>query len=390
MASVLQDSERPSSPDVSVLIVAGEASGDLHGAAMLGELKTLRPDISTFGIGGNALAECGTELLFHASQTNVTGFAEVVRNYPFFRKVFRTIVSEVRRRRPAFAVLVDYPGFNLRLAKVLHQEGIPVFYYIAPQLWAWKEGRVKTLQSTVRALTVLFPFEVEYFARHGVPARFFGHPLVNRLQSEREDRMDRAVRLRGNDPRKIIAWLPGSRPNEIRRHLPIIVKAIDALGSDYRHVIARAMTVDPEYLSTFLQSIAGSLTGVEIHDDSSVVLQAADVAVVKSGTSTLQAGLIGTPFCLMYKTSTLSYVIAKRLARISSLGMVNILAKKEIVREFIQSACTPETLTAEVHDLLHNTERTATMTKEFSDIQTQLFEEDSYLRTARFVAEKFL
>ncbi len=370
----------------SILVVAGEASGDTHGGMLLRELKKLRPGIQAFGIGGDALAAEGTELLFHASETNVTGFAEVVRKYPFFRRVLSTVIAEAQRRRPAFAILVDYPGFNLRLAKTLHQEGIPVFYYIAPQVWAWKEGRVKTLERCVNELAVLFPFEVDYFAKHGVTAHFFGHPLVNRLQAAQHDRVADAKNVKGDDPRPLIAWLPGSRPNELRRHLPVILKTIQLLGSDYRHVIARADTVDPTYLASFL----GSVVGVEIHDDSSVVLEAADVAVVKSGTSTVQAALIGTPSCVIYKTSSASYWIARTLATVDSLAMVNLLAGKKIVREYLQGDCTADNLAEELNDLLNNHKRRKTMIDEFANLTTLLGEKDSYARTARFVAERFL
>lgn len=370
----------------SILVVAGEASGDSHGGMLLRELKKLQPGIQAFGIGGDALEAEGTELLFHASETNVTGFVEVVKKYPFFRRVLSTVIAEAQRRRPAFAILVDYPGFNLRLAKTLHQQGIPVFYYIAPQVWAWKEGRVKILQRCVDELAVLFPFEVDYFAKHGVAAHFFGHPLVNRLQAARQDRVAGAKNVKDDDPRPLIAWLPGSRPNELRRHLPVILKTIQLLGSDYRHIIARADTVDPSYLTSLL----GSVVGVEIHDDSSVVLQAADVAVVKSGTSTVQAALIGTPFCVIYKTSTVSYWIARTLATVDSLAMVNLLAGKKIVREYLQGECTAENLAEELDDLLNNRKRRKTMIDEFATLTTLLSEENSYTRTARFVAERFL
>lgn len=370
----------------SVLVVAGESSGDGHGAMLIRELKKLHPAISTFGIGGNALESEGADLLFHASQTNVTGFVEVVRKYGFFRHVLRTVVEEVRRRRPVFAILVDYPGFNLRLARILREEGIPVFYYIAPQVWAWKEGRVQILKDCVDALAVLFPFEVQYFAGHGISAHFFGHPLVNKLAASEHDRAEQVRELKGNDPRPLIAWLPGSRPNELRRHLPVILHTIGALGSDYRHVIARADTVDQNDLVQYLQSVVG----VEVHDDSSVVLEAADAAVVKSGTSTVQAALIGTPFCVIYRTAPASYLLGRMLAKVDSLAMVNLLIGKKVVREFLQGNCTSGNLEAELRDLLENTGRKENMLEEFVALREMLREDDSYARTAAFVAERFL
>ena len=198
----------------SLLFVAGEASGDSHGAALLRSLRSSLPEYSIFGIGGDQLIDEELEPLFHISETQVTGFVEVAKRYSFFRAALRKVLEEARKRRPEFAILVDYPGFNLRLAQGLHELGIPVYYYIAPQLWAWKEGRIRYLQKFVKKLIVLFPFELRYFSERGVPTEYFGHPLINRLEKEQDERSLAAQSIIGDDPRKIIAYMPGSRQNE--------------------------------------------------------------------------------------------------------------------------------------------------------------------------------
>lgn len=369
-----------------ILVVAGEASGDAHGAALLRELKALRPDITTFGIGGNELAAEGTELLVHASETNVTGFSEVLRKYRFLKGVLDSVIAEASRRRPSFAILVDYPGFNLRLARSLHELGIPVFYYIAPQVWAWKEGRVETIRSYVDDLAVLFPFEVDYFRGHGIDAHFFGHPLVNRYRSEAEERKTAVKRLIGTDPRPIAAYLPGSRPNEIRRHLSVIVDTVERLGTDVRHIIARAETIDRDHLLALLPNVAG----IEVCDNASVVLEAADAAVVKSGTSTVQAALLGTPFTVIYKASAFSYLLGKTLAKVDTLAMVNLLAGRTVVREFLQGECRAERLADELRDLLDNGTRRSEMLRDFEELQEMLGRPDAYRKTAEHVAQRFL
>lgn len=374
------------SSDNSILVIAGEASGDAHAASLLRELKSFRPGLHVFGVGGDALLRQGAELMVHASETTVTGFVEVARRYRFLRGVFNSVLERVRRQKPSLAILVDYPGFNLRLAPLLRREGIPVLYYIAPQVWAWKEGRVKILRESVDELVVLFPFEVQYFARHGITAHFFGHPLVNRLEEEKEERRAKASALKGDDRRPIIAYLPGSRPNEIRRHVPVLSDTAALLGERYRHIVARAETISPDELRALLPP----KSSVELHDDAKVVLQAADAGIIKSGTSTLEAALIGVPYGVIYKTSFLSYRIAKTLAGVDSIAMVNILEGRPVVREYLQERCTPSQLADEVRRLLQRTEERKDMCETFDRLRHELYVPDTYRQTAAFIAERFL
>jgi lipid-A-disaccharide synthase len=364
-----------------VLVIAGEASGDRHAARLIEAIHHRRPDVNFFGIGGERMREQGTHLLFDASQMNVIGFIEVVKRYRFFRSVFRETVALARLHAPSFAILVDYPGFNLRLAQKLRSLRIPVVYYIAPQVWAWKEGRVDTLRRYVDDLIVVFPFEVEYFARHRIKAHFFGHPLVDQFAADRP----RKRSTRRKDERPTIAYLPGSRPEELQRHMPVICKVIRMMGTGYRHLIPLAPTLDRSMLKKF-----SSLADFRIVDDAHDALRAADAALVKSGTSTVEAALLGVPFAVIYKTSNLSYQIAKRAIKVSSIGMVNLLAGRKIVREFVQSEVEASRLVEELHRLLEDTVYRETMRSGLRKVASDLGDPGAASRAAEYIIDRYL
>jgi len=366
----------------NVLIVAGEASGDRHAARLVAAIHGQRPGIGFWGIGGDLLRREGVETLYDAAETNVVGFIEVVRRYRFFRGIFRTIAAEALRRRPALAILVDYPGFNIRLAAALHRAGIPVLYYIAPQVWAWKEGRVKKLRRFVDDLIVVFPFEVEFFTQRGLAPQFFGHPLVDQVAEMRD-----GVRRNDNaaDERRAIAYLPGSRPEEIARHMPLVSRVIELLGPSYRHVIPLATTIPRE----LLESHRGAAS-FEIVDSSHRALAGADAALVKSGTSTLDATLLDVPFTVMYRTSGLSYRIARLLIKVPYIAMTNVLAKRRIVREFIQDDVTPEGLAAELRRLLDDGEYRCEVRRGLREVRDLLGEVGATRRIAEFILGRYL
>jgi lipid-A-disaccharide synthase len=364
-----------------VLVIAGEASGDRHGARLIAELSSRRPDLGFFGIGGDRMRAEGVEILVDASEMNVVGFLEVVKRYRFFRRVFERVVQLARDRRPAFAILVDYPGFNLRLARRLHELGVPVVYYIAPQVWAWKEGRVEGLRRYVDDLIVAFPFEVPYFARHGIGAHYFGHPLVDQLALFREQGSGVALR---EPNRRTIAYLPGSRPEELRRHMPVISEVIGAMGPDYRHLIPLAPTLDRKMLDAF----SGGAR-FEVIDSAHAALSVADAALVKSGTSTVEAALLGVPFAVLYKTSYLSYQIARRAIKVPYIAMVNLLAGRRIVREFVQEEVKAEELTGELRRLLDDPAYRAEVMGAITRVAEELGEPGAAARAAEYIAGRY-
>lgn len=374
----------------SVLVVAGEASGDRHAARLIGMMRGHMPDLAVWGIGGALLRSTGMEILTDASEMNVIGFVEVVRRYRFFRSTFNRIVAEAVRRRPDVAILVDYPGFNLRLAAALHREGIPVLYYIAPQVWAWKEGRVRKMRDAIDELIVAFPFEVEYFARHGIAAHFFGHPLVDQLAARNAVPAGAAGTAAGpgapdEDPRPVIAYLPGSRPEEIARHMPIVAGVIDRIGNGYRHVIPLASTIDRSLIEPYRSTVPFELVG-SAHE----ALDGARAALVKSGTSTVEATLLRVPFAVFYRTSSISYAIARHLIKVPFIAMTNVLADRVVVREFVQDDATVDALSAELHALIADGPYRERVAADIAGVAASLGAPGAAERTAAYIVERFL
>lgn len=359
----------------SILIIAGEASGDRHAAALVGEMLALRDDLAFWGIGGDRLRARGVETLYDAAQMNVIGFVEVLKRYRFFRSVLDTIIRTAAERRPAFAILVDYPGFNLRLARELHALGIPVIYYIAPQVWAWKERRVEDIRKYVRDLIVVFPFEVDFFAKHSITAHFFGHPLI--VEDVDGDTDARSA--------NIIAYLPGSRREEIERHMPVLTDVMVALGPSFRHIIPLASTVSRDVLEPYR-----GRANFEIVDSAREALSIAGAALVKSGTSTLDALLLDVPCAVFYKTSTSSYHIVKWLINVRFIAMINVLAGRMIVREFIQKEMTASALLAELRALLENREYRGRVLEGMREVREGLGPPGSAARVAQFIVDRYL
>lgn len=364
----------------NILVVAGEASGDRHAARLVRALRRRIPGMGFWGIGGELLRAEGFEALVDASQMNVVGFVEVLKRYRFFRSVLERVVEQARARRPELAILVDYPGFNLRLARRLRREGVRVVYYIAPQVWAWKEGRVRALRDSVDDLIVVFPFEVEYFARHGIEAHFFGHPLIDQA-SEREPGASPAH----SDGPPTIAYLPGSRPEEIARHMPIVVEVMRRIGPVYRHVIPLATTIPRALLDAYAEPGLFQVTG-SAHE----ALAGARAALVKSGTSTLDATLLGIPMAAFYRTSAVSYQIARRLITLPHIAMPNVLAGRRVVGEFVQDAMTPDALTAELQRLLADGAERDRMVAELAAIRAALGDAGSAERIAEYIVGRYV
>ncbi|HVK40311.1 MAG TPA: lipid-A-disaccharide synthase [Candidatus Kapabacteria bacterium] len=364
----------------TIFVVAGEASGDMHAAELVRELRLRVPDLELIGIGSERLAAEGLESLVDASRMNVAGFLEVVRRYRFLRAAFARAVDLARTRRPALAILVDYPGFNLRLARELHTLGIPVAYYIAPQVWAWKEGRVAQLRRYVDELIVAFPFEVAWFAERGVTARFFGHPIVDMLA-----RQSAPASPRPASRRSTITYLPGSRSHEIVRHMPLLTAVMRRLGAQYHHVVPLAPTIERAELEPYLAQAS-----FEIATDAREALGRSDAALVKAGTSTIEAALAGVPFAAYYRTSRVSYEIARRFITVPWIAMVNILAGRGIVREFIQEQAEPEAMADELQRIVEDGAYRATMIAELVAVRTALGEPGAAARVAEFIVGRFL
>ena len=366
-------------------MVAGEASGDRHGAALAAALPRHLP-VHWFGIGGDAMAAAGVELVEHARAVNVLGIVEVVRHLPRVYRVFRNLLEEVDRRRPQFAVLIDFPDFNLRLARRLHQRGIPVVYFIAPQVWAWRRGRIKLLRRYTRKLICIFPFEEEFFRRAGVEVEYVGHPLLDaaRPALSRQEFLQR-YGLQANRP--TVCLLPGSRNQEVARHLPLLLEAAARLAEQrsLQFTLVRANTVDPA-LPKALLAQRRELPVTLIDDSPYNALAWADAAVISSGTATVEALLLGTPMVVIYRVAAPSWWVGKLLVRTPHYSMVNLLAGRRLVPELIQSDFTPQRVAAELERLLSDTSERARIQMELGRLKERLGPPGAIERASRAVA----
>ncbi|HBA85506.1 MAG TPA: lipid-A-disaccharide synthase [Verrucomicrobia bacterium] len=339
----------------SVLVIAGEISGDMHAARLVQAVRAKNPDIDFWGIGGDRMREAGVETLYDVRDMAVLGLAEVLRRYGFFKKVFDCMVGLARERRPDLVLLVDYPGFNLRLAQKVHAMGIKVVYYICPQVWAWHRSRIPKMARMVDRLLVIFPFEVDVFAGTGLRTDFVGHPLVGEARRVLESPL-KALPWPG-EPR--VALLPGSRRQEIERILPVMWAAAARLEKDVPgigFVIAAPSEEVAGLVRERLASLPAGPSRVEVlAGETRQVLRQAKAAMVASGTATVETALMGCPMLVVYKTALLTYWIGRQLIRVPFLGMVNIVAGRALCPEFIQGAATPEALAEAIKPLLSDT-----------------------------------
>ncbi len=313
---------------MKLAIVAGEASGDLHASEVLKELKKLDPDVKAFGIGGDLLARNGMKLLHHAREMGIVGLFNVVRHLRMFRHIFDELIDAIAREKPDAVVLVDYPDFNLRVAKRCKAMGLRVIYYISPQLWAWRRGRVKQIERYVDHMIVIFPFEEEFYRQHNVPVTYVGHPLIEQVLG-----VGRAPKKEGITR---IVLLPGSRRMEIASLLPAMVDAVQILGRERKiePFIIQAPTIEYEELEE-ITSKMGVTIPILPHDRGEGIA-AADLAISSSGTATLECAVLGTPVVVMYKLSPATYWLARRLVNLPHFSLVNIVAGKKVVPELLQ------------------------------------------------------
>ncbi|MDD5088019.1 MAG: lipid-A-disaccharide synthase [bacterium] len=332
----------------SIFISAGEASGDAHGAGVVAELRKRFPDAELFGIGGDRMAASGLELLEHSRRMSFMGFAEVVRHLPFIWRVRRRVLSEIRSRKPDLIILIDYPGFHFSLLRKLARLGgvkkPKVLYYIAPQVWAWKAGRAKTLARLADHIAVIFPFEVPIFKQLGARVTFVGHPLLDEVgEIAPRGQFLKGLDLEPDD--RVVGLFPGSRKQEIRRHLPVLLdtaKLLRKFQPELRFILAESPGVPPGLYERILRGRSAGIT--RAFGVSHAVLAHANASLVKSGSTTVEAAYFGNPFVVFYKTSPLSYAIGKRVVKVPFIAMPNLLVGEEAVRELIQHDATPESL----------------------------------------------
>lgn len=370
-----------------VYFVAGEASGDRLAADLLRALKKNHPDLRAFGVGGAMLKAAGQEQSLDLAKHAVVGLTDVLKQLPKFLKIFREVKHEIAEVNPDVVILVDYPGFNLRLAEALHRgaDRRAVVYYVSPQVWAWKAGRAKTMEKILERLLVIFPFEVEWFARHApqLKTKWVGHPLADRwIEQSQGGRKDEVP---------CIALLPGSRPKEIARHWPILLQTAERIVQEQRNVRFISLATDHEMRQRLEEEWGKHLmSGVSLDilsGQSLTQLTRCTMAIVASGTATLECAMAGLPMLVIYKASWLTYGIGRMLVKLPYLSMVNVLAGEKVVPEFLQGAANPENLARAALQILRNPRGAESMAGRIREVASKLGGPGAAERAAKEIEE---
>lgn len=364
-----------------VMIVAGEASGDLHGSGLVRELITLQPDLEIFGVGGDKMQQQGVSLRYHIREMSVIGFVDVLKRFRFFKRVYHDLVALMDENKPGLLILIDYPGLNLKLARAAKNRNIQVLYYIAPQVWAWGSNRIQKMVHLVDKMAVIIPFEEKLFRNAGIDAKFVGHPLLEVVASRHSKQ--EFFRLNGLAlDKKVIGLLPGSRVQEIKRLLPemiITAKRFVKKHPEFEVVIGRTSSV-PEEL---YRDLIGKNNNILLLENSTYdVMKHSDLLIVASGTATLESALFGTPLMIVYKVDPISYFIGRQLIKIDSIGLVNVIAERKIVPEFIQYKFRWNYMLPRMEAMLFNDEERNRVIHDLNQIKQKLGEPGASQRSA--------
>jgi lipid-A-disaccharide synthase len=368
---------------------AGEASGDNYGAQLIEALRLLSPGAVFFGMGGERMQAAGCDLQVHAKEVAVVGLVEVITHLPAIRKRFKDLVAEAARRRPTAAILIDFPDFNLRLAKELHALGIPVFYFVSPQIWAWRTGRVEQIKKYVREMIVIFPFEQEFYRKHGVEVSYVGHPLAYEPLPE-VNRPEFAARFKLDGSKQWIALLPGSRRKEVRQNLPCMLDAVQLLleeGQDFEFLLPVASTLDKEWVR---YQLGPAYTRIRLTEGASATVMLSRAAMVASGTATVESALTGTPFVVVYKLAPLTWLLGRRLVSIDTFAMPNLIAGRKIVPELIQSEFTGPNVVRELNKIIPDGPARQQMQADLQQVRNELRDPQSSEEPAMRAAREIL
>ncbi len=366
------------------MIVAGEESGDMRAASLVRSIKAYAPHVSFFGIAGERSRKEGVETFSDVTELAVIGFLEVIKHLPQIKKVFDYAVWKAKEEKPDLVILVDYPGFNLRLAREMKKLGIKVIYYVSPQVWAWKASRIKTIKACVDRMLVLFPFEADFYKKHGYTADFVGHPLVDEVRpNKRPDDFLNTLELSEKNP--TLALLPGSREKEVSRLLPIMLKAANLLQKEHPRLqvlVLQARNINDQL---FKRSLKRTDVKFKTTKDYYNALNAADLCVVASGTATLETGIMGKPMVVVYKTSWLTYFMVKAVIRIPYISLVNIVAGKKVVEELIQHGASAGKIARTISALLKDPQKAQAVRRELTVLKNRLGLPGASQRAAKIV-----
>ncbi len=371
----------------TIMIVAGEASGDMHGANLVREMLKVNPGLNFYGIGGKKLKEEGVHLLANASDMAVVGLTEVISKLGNIFKIMRMMKKSLDERRPDLVILIDYPDFNIPLAKAAKKRGIKVFYYISPQVWAWRKGRIEQIKNTVDKMAVILPFEVDTYAQEGFTVNYVGHPLLD-LVRQNYSKQESRKKFGLAENKITIGILPGSRPSEVEKLMPELLRAAEILKKEMpaiQFVLPLADTLEEASLTEIISRFNVEVKVISSHTYD--VISCADLALVASGTATLETALLGVPMIIVYKISLLSYVIGRLIVDVKNIGLVNIIAGKTIVPELIQKDASGERIALEALSILKNGERKQEIIKELEAIRGRLGEPGAARRAAQIACD---
>jgi lipid-A-disaccharide synthase len=372
----------------TVMIIAGEASGDMHGASLVQEMLKINPELTFFGIGGNKMSEAGVQLLANVSQTAVVGLTEVVSKLSGFIKIIRSLHKSLDKLKPVLVILIDYPDFNLNIvARAAKKRNIKIFYYISPQVWAWRRGRINQIKKLVNKMAVILPFEVDIYAGKGFPVHYVGHPLLD-LVKQNYSKAESRQKLNLPENKTTIGLLPGSRISEVEKLLPEMLQAAAILAQhipDSQFVLPLADTLEEKVIAGIISRC--SLKVNVLRGNTYDVISCTDLAIVASGTATLETALLGIPMIIVYKISPLSYFIGKLVISVKNIGLVNIVAGKTIVPELIQDEATGERIALEALTILTNDEKKQQIIKELNEIRAKLGNPGAAIRAAKLACD---
>jgi len=366
-----------------IVIVSGEASGDLHGAYLVREMKALDPGLIFTGIGGEHMRAAGVDILVDSSEMSVVGLTEAVVKIGTIIRVRRLLKRYLEREKPGLVILIDYPEFNLYLARMAKTMGLKVFYYISPQVWAWRKNRVFKIARCVDAMAVILPFEKKFYDAVTLDVEFVGHPLLD-IVKPHLGREEARQRFGMDDGMTAVALLPGSRVNEVKKLLPPMLHAASIIAARYDNIhfiLPLANTLDRAFVQGYVDDAAVTVTVVD--DATYDVIAASDAAVVTSGTATLETALLETPMIIVYVVSPLSYMMGRLFIRIDHIGLANIVAGTTIVPELIQGNATGENIARELAGLLDDKEKMRDMRRKLHDVKKKLGEPGAAARAAR-------
>ena len=369
------------------MIVAGEASGDLHGGNLVRAMHRIEPNLSFYGVGGKNMQRAGVELLADAADMAVVGLTEVLYKLGPILRVMNRLKASLKMERPDLVILIDYPDFNLPLAKAANRRGIKVLYYISPQVWAWRKARIETIRKTVNRMAVILPFEEKFYRDAGVDVTFVGHPLLDEVK-KKYSRPEAFRRFGLKEESTTVGILPGSRISEVGRLLPEMLKACRILTeklSPLQFVLPLAGTLDPGFVRDILRQFPVKVNVIqdEIYD----VIGVSDAAIVASGTATLETALLETPMVVVYKVSPASYAIGRRFISVEHIALANIIAGRTIVPELIQDEATPERIADEIRDLIVQRGKAREMKLSLAEIRGKLGAPGASLRAAQLACD---